>query len=602
MTAVLSALRRPSKTDTAAILCISAAFIYIIIMAFFNGTFPDEAFYISIPLRLINGDGLFTDEWHLSQLSAVLLYVPVSLFTGLTGGTEGIVLFMRVLFCLMQLGTGVLLYTTLRDYGLSAALISSFFMSFFAIGINTLSYNTIGVASLFALICVIYRSLKKPSGIKMLCAGSLTAAFVLCQPFAVFLYLAYFTAVCVFFTRSRKEKAEIPFPLTLKAFFLSVAGILPVLIFFLYLLLKNSDISTIISCIPGILNDVEHMQISENLGIKTFSLYTFFVDMTMCMGTVPLILYALSLIAPLIIRKKSKSVAFFVTAVSFAVIAVVFWIRIAFMRDTTETDDVYFYFLPLALPGIVFYVLSEKKNKPVFILFWCTGIIYALFMTASSNMRLHASVNGYIIAAAGTLLLGAQAHSELKEASQESKFTKITAVLLSAVLLGSAATNFAVVTAGSLASRFSYTTTKMTEGMYKGILFPSDQALKYTKVLRDTEKIKEILSPEDKLFVLDNIPTVYVEGGFNMGAFSGWFISDQLQFPEIRDRFREYYSILPENIPDYIYVPSSQYSNKGGLPYIPPKKHAEFAGYLFEGEYIKLYDGLLIKVTGIKND
>ncbi len=602
MPAIASVLRRPSKTDLAAILCISAAFTYIIVTTLFNGTYPDEAFYISIPMRLINGDGLFTDEWHLSQLSSVLLYIPVKLFTSLTGGTEGIVLFMRVLFCLMQLGTGIFLYTTFKDYGLTAALISASFMTFFAIGINTLSYNTIGVASLFALICVIYRSLKKPSGIKMLCAGSLTAAFVLCQPFAVFMYLAYFTAVCIFFIKSRKEKTEVPFPLTVKAFFLTVAGILPVLIFFLYLLLKNSDIGTIISCIPGILNDVEHMQISEDLGIETFSLYTFFADMTMSIGLIPLIIFALCLISSLIIRKKNKTIAFFVTAVSFAVIAIVFWIRLAFMRGSTETDDVYFYFLPLALPGIVFYALSERKNKPVFILFWCTGMIYALFMTASSNMRLHASVNGYIIAAAGTLLLAAQAHSELKEASQESKFTKITAVLLSAVLLGSAAINFTVVITGSLASRLSYTTTKMTEGMYKGILFPSDQALKYTKVLRDTEKIKEIISPEDKLFVMDNIPSVYIEGGFNMGAFSGWFISDQLQFPEIRERFREYYSILPENIPDYIYVPSSQYSNKGGLPYIPPKKHAELASHLFEGEYIELYDGLLIKVTGIKDD
>ncbi len=34
----------------------------------------DEAFYLTIPHRLTLGDSLFYDEWHISQLSSVLVF------------------------------------------------------------------------------------------------------------------------------------------------------------------------------------------------------------------------------------------------------------------------------------------------------------------------------------------------------------------------------------------------------------------------------------------------------------------------------------------------------------------------------------------------
>lgn len=606
MAEILLKLKKLSKADITAIAFIGTAFIYLVIFAFTDGTLSDEAFYISIPMRLMNGDGLFTDEWHLSQLSAVLLYLPVRLFTAITGGTEGIILYMRLLFCLLQLGTGILLFRTFRKYGIAASIISASFISFFMIGINTLSYNTLGLASLFTLICLIYRTSDKPSYIKMFLSGSLIAAFILCQPFGIIFYLAYFIAVCVFFAKSKnktsEDKAATPFPLTISSFLVTVAGILPVLVFFLYLLFKNSDIETIFRCIPGIMTDVEHMQVTEELGIKTFSLVTFIYDMTMCAGAVPLIGLVVCMVLSLLLKKKNKDIAYIVTIAAFAVITLVFWIRITFFRDKTETDDIYFFFFPLALPGIIFYVLQEKKNKPVFILLWCTGITYALLMTISSNMRLHASVNGYIVAAAGTLLLAKDILDELKPSEKESKLKKITCTLLACTLFGFSIFNFGAVIAGSMTARFTFNSSKMNAGIYKGITLPTDQALIYTRIRKDAAEIKEIISPDDKIFVLDNIAGAYLEGEFNMGAFSGWFISDQLTYPEIRDRFRSYYEIFPENIPDYIYVPSYRYNNVSGINHTPPKKHAEYAYTLFEGTSQELHDGILIKVTGLKDE
>ena len=77
--------------------------------AFYGIASPDESFYLTIPYRIINGDALFVDEWHASQLSSFLLWLPMKLYISITGGTDGIVLFFRCLFVICQ--TAVSCYT-----------------------------------------------------------------------------------------------------------------------------------------------------------------------------------------------------------------------------------------------------------------------------------------------------------------------------------------------------------------------------------------------------------------------------------------------------------------------------------------------------------
>ncbi len=601
MDRALSHLKKLTKTDISAVILMAAAFIFLFVMAYFDGTISDEAFYISIPLRLINGDGLFTDEWHLSQLSSVLLYLPVKLFVAVTGGTQGIILFMRRLFCIMQLTAGAYTYKTFRKEGFPAVLISVSFMLYSVIGLNTLSYNTMGIALLILIICSAFSLSEKPSLTKMFFMGFFMASFILCQPVGVVFFLIYFIAAVAFNITFSRKKKPVPFPFGIKSFFAATAGILPVLAFFLYLLLKSSDIETIIKCIPGILSDVEHMEITENLGIATFSGVQFFTDMTMAAGAVPLIITAVLIAASLIVKKKNKPLAVIIT--SFAVIAfsLILYYRLLFMSGTTETDDVNFCFFPIAFSGIAFYLLSDKKNHKVFLLLWCTGIMYALFMTVSSNLRLHASVNGYIIAAAGSLLLAKDLFGEMKTVSGESKLKNFSAIILALAVFGSAVFNTGALFFSPVIMRSEYPGAKMTKGIYEGITLPSDQALSYTNIYSDTKRIGEIITPEDKVFVLENIPAAYIDGSFGMGAHSGWFIAEQLAFREIRDRFRNYYEINPENIPDYIYVPAYTYTESGLAP-IAPKMQAEFAYALFAGETEDIGSGLLIKVTEIKDE
>ena len=40
----------------------------------------DESFYLTVPYRLCQGDRLFLNEWHLSQMAGWILQFPMALF------------------------------------------------------------------------------------------------------------------------------------------------------------------------------------------------------------------------------------------------------------------------------------------------------------------------------------------------------------------------------------------------------------------------------------------------------------------------------------------------------------------------------------------
>lgn len=114
----------------------------------------DEAFYPTIAYRLTQGDRLLVDEWHMSQLSSVLLYLPVLLFTRLTGGTAGIYLALRYLYVAVQCLVAATVYLRLRRYHSLGAAAGALALAVYApYGINALSYNSLGILLMAMTLC-----------------------------------------------------------------------------------------------------------------------------------------------------------------------------------------------------------------------------------------------------------------------------------------------------------------------------------------------------------------------------------------------------------------------------------------------------------------
>lgn len=85
----------------------------------------DEGFYLTIPYRLTQGDALLADEWHVTQLVAMLVYPLVKMYLVIFKGTEGIYLAFRYLYVGFLIGTTLVSYLLLRKKDKTLAMISS---------------------------------------------------------------------------------------------------------------------------------------------------------------------------------------------------------------------------------------------------------------------------------------------------------------------------------------------------------------------------------------------------------------------------------------------------------------------------------------------
>ena len=80
--------RKQSRTELAvsgvlfAVLFVLFAFC-LFACAKYGAKGADESFYLTIPHRLLLGDGLVSDEWHPSLFSSFFLYLPFRAFYAL---------------------------------------------------------------------------------------------------------------------------------------------------------------------------------------------------------------------------------------------------------------------------------------------------------------------------------------------------------------------------------------------------------------------------------------------------------------------------------------------------------------------------------------
>ena len=114
----------------------------------------DESFYIALPYRFALGDTPFVDELNILQTSALLTWPLVKLYVLATGGTDGIMLFMRHAYVAFVLVTTLVVFSSLRAFlrWPQALLVASICLVFVPFNIPNLSYNSMG-AGFFAMGC-----------------------------------------------------------------------------------------------------------------------------------------------------------------------------------------------------------------------------------------------------------------------------------------------------------------------------------------------------------------------------------------------------------------------------------------------------------------
>lgn len=103
-----------NRLAKSALWLLTAAAAAAMVRSLFVGLEIDEEYALSLGFRLVSGDRLFATMWEPHQLSALTTAPLVALFLGVTSGTTGLVLFVRVVMLLVKAGLSFWFYRSLR--------------------------------------------------------------------------------------------------------------------------------------------------------------------------------------------------------------------------------------------------------------------------------------------------------------------------------------------------------------------------------------------------------------------------------------------------------------------------------------------------------
>ena len=218
----------------------------------------DEPFYQTIPHRLLMGDALFKDEWHLSLMSSFLLLPFTAVYTFFAGSTDGIVLAARIFYIVIHCAATVLLYSRLRKYGVLSVIACALYHLYTPYNIMALNYDSMGV-ELVLLAGVLLATADYQKKLWMILSGLCFGGAVLCCPFLLGVYLLYalcMGAHCLLRKRGNTTlNSELFSPRT---FFLFTLGAAAIGTAFLLFTLPRVGVSGLFENLRYMLADPEH--------------------------------------------------------------------------------------------------------------------------------------------------------------------------------------------------------------------------------------------------------------------------------------------------------------------------------------------------------
>ena len=202
-------------------------------------TITDEVFNIGQSFRTIQGNAFLVENWDYFQTGDSFLTPFLFVFYKITGSTEGIVLFSRIVFIVLQILLSVFIYKILSKFferisALFAVLIYTTAVSFllFYMWYDNweIFFRLIGLFLVFYVISSLEQESSKKSCLLVFLAGISHACMVFAYPTMILLYV-YVLAVIFFYRRKQSSKAH-----NLMALFYILGSALVFMAFVLYML------------------------------------------------------------------------------------------------------------------------------------------------------------------------------------------------------------------------------------------------------------------------------------------------------------------------------------------------------------------------------
>lgn len=499
----------------------------------------DESFYLTVPYRLLQGDALFQEEWHLSQMAGVLTMPIVSLYLKWNGSTEGILLAMRYVCTFIQCICAVFLYLRLRRiHPLGAILASVSFLLYTPFSIMALSYNSMGILFLTVALVLILTAQKKVH-LQYCFAGLLFAAAVLCCPYLLLVYILYLVAVAVAVSRQKRNAVfpSEPFLSVKSAFFFTAGAACAAAAFSVFVLTRGSIRGIVLSLEP-IFNDPEHLPVPLAIQPVNFLLYIFLAN-----EWTP-VLYILLFILGIAARKYPQHKPLITCLITVLVLA----LQYSFFQLNNYINHLMWSVNILA--GLMVLMTANPMIHRLFFTVWVPGILYAYCLNLTSNQEFYAISSASSVSAVASIIIICLFAEELLQ-DKERVACKKLAVSLICIFFAMQLSTQAVMRYrlifwdGSMQEM----TTEITDGIEKGICTTESNAQQYYEKLGYLDQLSEYAG-ESVLYLSQNT-WYYLQNENRFSTFSAWLSGVNVHSI---DKLEVYYQINPHKLPRAVFA------------------------------------------------
>ena len=511
----------------------------------------DEAFYLTIPERLLKGDALFVDEWHLSQMSGVLQLPFVWLYTTIAGSTEGIIYAMRIFYIILHCAASVLIYTRLRKRGILAVIGSALFFIFTPYNIMALSYDTMGLG-LVTLTGVLIATADYSKKLQIIFSGVCFAGAVLCCPYLAVAYVIYALcmAVHIIMRNSNRNFVLKSDMFSLRTFLFFTLGVgIPAVLFLAIFILPKAGLGGVFENLPYMLKDPEHSNVSF---FAKFPKY--FESIFKCHQFFRFAVYAYAVMMIVLIfdrkRKLHRSLYLLVT------IGIVIYTYVLFLENLHSSTYNAIMF-PMIFIGITSYILCDNKPRELFAGLFILGIIYSMCVHVQSNQYFYIISMALASSNLASFIFLAQLVKEMQEKPDNITYA-VWLKRLAFVLVAFTVFLQGALQIGSKARHVFWEgepktlTEKLEKGPASGIYTNPTGAQTYRELYDDITKTYENKA-EGNLLVLSEKTWLYLAAdNMDYGTYSAWLSGEN---DGTLKRLNEYYSINPDKAPRYIYIP-----------------------------------------------
>ena len=493
----------------------------------------DEAFYLTVPKRLTDGDIFVIDEWHGSQFAGFLMY-PFMLLHRILFGFDGVVLHFRYLYVFFQAIFAIVIYLRLREYKLFAILASLFFFIFTPYDIMSMSYNTMGLM-LVTISGTLMATSKSDGYGSMFVSGLIFAGAVLCCPYLLVIYLIY-TAGALIYIDLRGLK-------TFKGWLAFSLGAGTLAVLFLGLVMTRTSLQGLFAAIPNLFTDPEH---TVKPFYATVRSYFIVIGYAYPHTTVLFSIYFFALAEAVIDKKRSEHRMFYLT-----VAAVIALVMVIGCLPTVLTNSYNYIMFPMALVGLMAHVVTRQKNHKLFVFLFLGGLLYSMCIHFSSNQHIYAISMASTAANVGSIALIGGALSE-RERDKRVSFANAAAVLIIVLIV----CQLLLMVYVKINHKFaSYTensafTQTIEVGPYKGLRVTPETQDKY---LAEYASLQPLMDKEGSVLYACDITWYYLATPqLKIGAYSAWLSGYRESTIE---RLKLFYGLYPDKLPEYLLIP-----------------------------------------------